>query len=79
MINFIVYLFTGLIIACWILCVADKELKAVYKLILSLALACFIGVVNSEYTLNILSLLACTAAVIITLCSYALCRAAKEN
>jgi hypothetical protein len=78
MINFIVYLFTGLVIGCWILCVIDKDLKALYKLGLSIALACFIGVVNTKYTLNTITLISCIIAVLVTLCFYALCRAAKE-
>jgi hypothetical protein len=78
MINFIVYLFAGLLLACWILCVIDKDLKALFKLIISVALACFIGVVDSIYPLNILTFLVLIIACMVAICFYALCKAAKE-
>lgn len=78
MINFIVYLYLGMMIACWLVCVSDKDLKAVFKLVLCIAMACLVGMVNSRYYFNTLSLIACVVGAVVSISVYALCKSAKE-
>jgi hypothetical protein len=79
MVNLLVFVFTGVMIGCWILSVADRTLHGALKLVLTVAIACFIGVVNLSYCLDSISFGACVISIMATLYSVALCKAAKEN
>jgi hypothetical protein len=79
MVNLLVFIFTGVMIGCWILSVADKTLHGAFKLALTVAIACFVGVVNLSYVLSLISFIACICSIIVTVGSVALCKAAKES